>query len=133
MLIRRFAGVSLSTRYDSAFEVNPSDPTWERWKKWRDESLKLINNYIEIKAYKNSLIALAYPPGRAKVKIGDISTSNSPGKGVWVSADIKILDNEGSYYIGCDYCNRKTTAPEGVTFTCLECGNLSARSEKRLL
>ncbi|VFQ91506.1 unnamed protein product [Cuscuta campestris] len=98
----------------------------------RDESLKLINNYIEIKAYKNSLIALAYPPGRAKVKIGDISTSNSPGKGVWVSADIKILDNEGSYYIGCDYCNRKTTAPEGVTFTCLECGNLSARSEKRV-
>ncbi|VFQ85682.1 unnamed protein product [Cuscuta campestris] len=73
-----FNGVSLSTRYDSVFEGNPSDPTCDRLRKWRDESLELIKNYIETKAYKNALIALAYPPGHSKVKIGDISKSISP-------------------------------------------------------
>ncbi|VFQ95788.1 unnamed protein product [Cuscuta campestris] len=73
-----FNGVSLSTRYDSVFEVNHSDPTWDRLRKWRDESLELMKNNIEAKAYKNAVIALAYPPERSKVKIGDISKSISP-------------------------------------------------------
>lgn len=86
-----FNGVSLSTRYDSLLEVNPSDPICEQLKKWRDESLELIESYIETKAYKNALISLAYPPGRPKVRIADISKSNSTGKGYGLQLISKSL------------------------------------------
>ncbi|VFR01770.1 unnamed protein product [Cuscuta campestris] len=131
VIVNNFNGVSLSTRFDSMFEVNPTNSKSESLKKWRDDSIDLLKRYINLKTYKNALIALAYPPGQPKTKVVDIPEMNIQEKGVWVEVDMRIIDDVASFYIGCDYCNRKVCGPEGGNYRCLDCGNPHARAEKK--
>lgn len=131
VIVNNFNGVSLSTRFDSIFEVNPTNSKSETLKKWRDDSIDLLKRYIDLKTYKNALIALAYPPGQLKTKVVDIPEMNIQEKGVWVEVDMRIIDDAPSFYIGCDYCNRKVCGPEGGNYRCLDCGNPHARAEKK--
>ncbi|VFR03175.1 unnamed protein product [Cuscuta campestris] len=76
VIVNNFNGVSLCTRSDSIFEVNPTNPRSESLKKWRDESIDLMKRYIDLKTYKHALIALAYPPGQPKTKVVNIAEMN---------------------------------------------------------
>ncbi|VFQ63451.1 unnamed protein product [Cuscuta campestris] len=50
--------VSLSSRFDAMFEVDPAHTTFESLKKWRDDSIDLFKRFIGLKAYKDALNAL---------------------------------------------------------------------------
>ncbi|VFQ73325.1 unnamed protein product [Cuscuta campestris] len=131
VIVNNFNGVSLCAQSDSIFEVNPTNPRSESLKRWRDESIDLMKRYIDLKTYKHALIALAYPPGQLKTKVVNIAEMNTQGKGVWVEVHMRIIDDAASFYIGCDYCNRKVCGPEGGSYRCLDCGNPNARAEKK--
>ncbi|VFQ60216.1 unnamed protein product [Cuscuta campestris] len=53
-----FNGVSLFSRFDAMFEVDPAHTTFESLKKWRDDSIDLFKRFIGLKAYKDALNAL---------------------------------------------------------------------------
>ncbi|CAH9133587.1 unnamed protein product [Cuscuta epithymum] len=42
---------------------------------------------------------------------------------VWVYGKFSLTDTSGdSFYVGCDYCNRRMYAEDSVEFECLFCG-----------
>ncbi|CAH9098600.1 unnamed protein product [Cuscuta europaea] len=129
-----YQGLSLSTRYDSHMELNPGGDRALVLKKWAKDNSAAIKQLLSEKQYDHALEIIARPLSQPQTLLASLQTNLNKVPVVWVCGKVNLGDTSGeSYYIGCDFCNRRVYAPGGNTFKCMLCGQKEAQTIKRFI
>ncbi|CAH9101892.1 unnamed protein product [Cuscuta europaea] len=114
-------------------ELNPGGDRALVLKKWARENSARIEQLLFEKQYDHALGNIACPLSQPQTLLASLETNLNKVPIVWMCGKLNLSDTSGeSYYIDCDYCNRRVYAPEGSTFQCMFCGQKEGRTVKRM-
>ncbi|CAH9143883.1 unnamed protein product [Cuscuta epithymum] len=132
--VNLFQGLSLSTRYDSHMELAPVGERALILKKWVNANTAKIDKLLVDKRYEDALADIAHPITQPRTALSDVEAGLNKVPVVWVYGKFSLTDTSGdSFYVGCDYCNRRVYADDGEEFECLFCGQKQGTTVKRYI
>ncbi|VFQ98197.1 unnamed protein product [Cuscuta campestris] len=150
-----FLGLSLTTRFDTSIEINPTTPQALALREWyvyqqllffkiqntyshqilsyrSTSNTTSIKNVLQKDQHHDTLSQFVRPDCFLKSTTSHVKASDDKEQIFWLEGHIKILeDGPLPYYIGCDTCNKRVIFTEGITFKCLNCGKKNAITTKR--
>nr|GMC51781.1 replication protein A 70 kDa DNA-binding subunit B-like [Ipomoea batatas] len=125
-------GITLSTRYDTTIEVNPSGQHSTVLNEWKANNLSVISKTIVDKTYLDSFLTLSNPLQQPICTFVEIADALKETPVAWVRGKLR-MKNIGpiEYYIGCYYCNKAVKDIEGLKLDCLYCGQTDGITVRR--
>ncbi|CAH9078943.1 unnamed protein product [Cuscuta epithymum] len=132
VVVNLFQGLTLATRFDTRLELNPTGERALLLKKWLAENVHKVDQMMLEKVYEDALSALAKPLSQPHTPVAGLEAKLNEIPVAWVLGKFVLMDtSDDGFYVGCDYCNRRVYAMEGVTFECMFCGQKKGKSVKR--
>nr|GMC47471.1 replication protein A 70 kDa DNA-binding subunit B-like [Ipomoea batatas] len=125
--VNALQGITLSTRYDTTIEVNPSGQH-----STEANNVSVISKTIVDKTYLDSFLTLSNPLQQPICTFVEIADALKETPVAWVRGKLR-MKNIGpiEYYIGCNYCNKAVKDIEGLKLDCLYCGQTDGITVRR--